>query len=134
MRSANRWKCGSGCDFQTFDRNGDGTISNGRERFGPTSGNGFQELTARDGDQNGWIDENDAASNPLTLWTPDKTDKGTLPSLSTTGLGAFAPSRMATPFALKTNANQLLGHIRTSGIFLHEAGTTGTIYQIDLTA
>jgi len=123
-----------GSGFLAFDRNGDGQINNGRELFGPTSGDGFQELTALDGDQNGWIDENDAAFSQLSLWTPDKTDKDTLQPLTAAGVGAIALSRIATPFDLKTNANELLGQIRTSGIFLHEAGTAGTIQQIDLTA
>jgi len=123
-----------GSGFLAFDRNGDGKINNGSELFGPTSGDGFQELAALDGDQNGWIDENDAAFNQLSLWTPDKTDKEMHLSLSAAGIGAIALSRIATPFDLKTNANELLGQIRTSGIFLHEAGTAGTIQQIDLTA
>lgn len=123
-----------GSGFLTFDRNGDGKINNGGELFGPTSGDGFQELAALDGDQNGWIDENDAAFKQLTLWTPDKTDKETLQSLTDAGVGAIALSRVTTPFDLKINANELLGQIRTSGIFLHEAGTAGTIQQIDLTA
>ncbi|MGB4064700.1 MAG: VCBS repeat-containing protein [Azonexus sp.] len=123
-----------GSGFLAFDRNGDGKINNGSELFGPTSGDGFQELAALDGDQNGWIDENDTAFQQLTLWTPDKTDKETLQSLTDAGVGAIALSRIATPFDLKTNANELLGQIRTSGIFLHEAGTAGTIQQIDLTA
>ena len=36
--------------------------------------------------------------------------------------------------AVAAGANGLLGEIRTSGIFLHEDGTTGTIQQIDLSA
>lgn len=123
-----------GSGFLAFDRNGDGKINNGSELFGPTSGDGFQELAALDDDKNGWIDENDAAFKQLTLWTPDKTDKDTLQSIGDSGVGAIALSRIATPFDLKTNANELLGQIRTSGIFLHEGGAAGTIQQIDLTA
>jgi hypothetical protein len=123
-----------GSGFLAFDRNGDGKINNGSELFGPTSGDGFEELATLDGDHNGWIDENDASFKQLSLWTPDKTGKDTLQSLSDAGVGAIALSRIATPFDLKTNANELLGEIRTSGIFLHETGTAGTIQQIDLTA
>jgi hypothetical protein len=35
---------------------------------------------------------------------------------------------------VKTEGNELLGQIRSSGIFLQEDGTAGTIQQIDLTA
>jgi len=109
-------------------------IADSRNRSGPTRGNGFQEQAAPDGDDNGWIDENAASLKQFLLWTPDKTGKDTVPSLSDAGLGAIVPSRTARAFELKTNADDLLGQIRTSGIFLHEVGTAGTIQQIDLTA
>lgn len=123
-----------GSGFLAFDRNGDGRINNGSELFGPTSGDGFQELAALDGDSNGWIDENDASFAQLAVWTRDKSGKDALLSLNDSDVGAIALSRITTPFELKTNANELLGEIRTSGIFLHETGTAGTIQQIDLTA
>lgn len=123
-----------GSGFLAFDRNGDGRINNGSELFGPTSGDGFQELAALDGDSNGWIDENDVSFAQLAVWTRDKSGKDALQSLNDSDVGAIALSRITTPFELKTNANELLGEIRTSGIFLHETGTAGTIQQIDLTA
>lgn len=44
--------------FLALDRNGDGTINNGAELFGPTSGNGFSELAAYDEDGTAsWIQE-----------------------------------------------------------------------------
>lgn len=123
-----------GSGFLAFDRNADGRINNGSELFGPTSGDGFQELAALDGDKNGWIDENDAAFKQLSVWTRNGAGQDQLQSLGTAGVGAIALNRVNTPFDLKTNANELLGQIRTSGIFLQETGTTGTIQQIDLTA
>lgn len=123
-----------GSGFLAFDRNADGKINNGSELFGPATNDGFQELAALDGDHNGWIDENDAAFKDLKLWSRDATGKEQLQSLSAAGVGAIALSRISTPFDLKTNANELLGQIRTSGIFLQETGTAGTIQQIDLTA
>ncbi|MBT9520472.1 MAG: VCBS repeat-containing protein [Dechloromonas sp.] len=123
-----------GSGFLAFDRNGDDKINDGSELFGPMSGDGFQELARLDADKNGWIDENDAAFEQLTVWTPDKSGKDTLLSLRNVGVGAIALNRIATPFDLKTNATELLGEIRTSGIFLHESGAAGTIQQIDLTA
>lgn len=123
-----------GSGFQALDRNGDGKVNNGSELFGPTSGDGFEELAALDGDKNGWIDENDAAFSQLAIWAPDKSGKDTRQSPSDAGVGAIALTRTATPFYLKKNANVLFREIRTSGIFLHETGTTGTIQQIDLTA
>ena len=123
-----------GSGFLAFDRNKDGKINDGSELFGPTSGDGFQELALLDGDRNGWIDENDAAFKQLNIWTRDSAGHDQLQSLAASGVGAIALSRIDTPFDLKTNANELLGQIRTSGIFLQESGTAGTIQQIDLTA
>jgi len=123
-----------GSGFLVFDRNGDGRINDGSELFGPTSGDGFQELAALDGDNNGWIDENDAAFDQLQVWTHDADGTDLRQSLIVAGVGAIALSRVDTPFDIKTDANHMLGHIRNSGIFLQESGTAGTIQQIDLTA
>ncbi|UCV02830.1 VCBS repeat-containing protein [Dechloromonas denitrificans] len=123
-----------GSGFLAFDRNQDGKVNNGSELFGPATNDGFAELAALDDDKNGWIDENDAAFNKLQVWTRDASGKDELQSLTAAGVGAIALSRIATPFDLKTNANELLGQIRTSGIFLQEDGAAGTIQQIDLTA
>jgi hypothetical protein len=123
-----------GSGFLVFDRNRDGQVNNGGELFGPTSGDGFQELAALDGDGNGWIDENDAAFEQLQLWSRDEAGQDQLQSLAAAGVGAIALSRIDTPFDIKTDANAMLGHIRSSGIFLQESGTAGTIQQIDLTA
>ena len=123
-----------GSGFLVFDRNQDGEINDGSELFGPTTNDGFAELAALDDDSNGWIDENDAVFNRLQLWTRDSGGSDQLQSLAAAGVGAIALGRVATPFDLKTNANELLGQIRTSGIVLQEDGTAGTIQQIDLTA
>jgi len=123
-----------GSGFLVFDRNQDGKVNNGSELFGPTSGDGFQELAALDGDGNGWIDENDTAFAQLQLWSRDGAGQDQLQSLAAAGVGAIALSRVDTPFDIKTDANAMLGHIRSSGIFLQESGTAGTIQQIDLTA
>ncbi len=125
---------GPGSGFLVFDRNANGKVDNGRELFGPTSGDGFQELAALDGDGNGWIDENDAAYGQLQVWSRDAAGNEGLQSLAEAGVGAIALARIATPFSVKTEANELLGQIRSSGIFLQEDGTAGTIQQIDLTA
>lgn len=123
-----------GSGFLVFDRNRDGKVNDGRELFGPSTNDGFQELAALDDDRNGWIDENDAAYEQLQVWTRDGEGKDRLQSLADASVGAIALARIATPFDIKNNDNQLLGQIRNSGIFLQENGTAGTIQQIDLTA
>ncbi len=123
-----------GSGFLVFDRNGDGKVNDGRELFGPATNDGFQELSALDSDGNGWIDESDPAFNQLQIWTRSSDGNDQLQSLAAAGVGAIALSRVSTPFDIKNNDKQLLGHIRNSGIFLQESGAAGTIQQIDLTA
>lgn len=123
-----------GSGFLVFDRNQDGKVNNGSELFGPGTGNGFAELALLDDDKNGWIDENDAAFAKLQIWSRDGNANDQLQSLASANVGAIALSQISTPFDLKTNDNDFLGQIRSSGIFLQEDGVAGTIQQIDLTA
>jgi hypothetical protein len=123
-----------GSGYLVFDRNHDGVVNNGSELFGPASGNGYGELSQLDSDKNGWIDENDAAFSQLQIWQGNQAGKSQLQSLGTAGVGAISLSRIGTPFDIKNHANQLIGQVRDTGIFLHEDGSTGTIQQIDLTA
>jgi hypothetical protein len=127
----NSLKQGSG--FLVFDRNNDGKINNGHEMFGPSSGNGFSELSALDDDDNGWIDENDSAYSKLQVWQGARNGQGELQSLAAAGVGAIALSHVSTPFSIKNETNDLLAQVRNSGIFLQHNGEAGTIQHVDLT-
>lgn len=122
----------SGSGFLALDRNSDGRINDGSELFGVKSGDGFADLAADDGDGNGWIDEGDAIYRQLRVWTPAGDGDGTLRSLQEAGVGAIALTRIDTPFAIRDAANETLGQVRSSGIFLQESGEAGTIQQVDL--
>lgn len=122
-----------GSGFLALDRNGDGKINDGSELFGAKSGDGFAELATLDSDNNGWIDENDAAYAKLSVWTKDSTGKDQLSTLKQANVGAISLAHVATPFELKDSQNEQQGEIRTSGIYLREDGAAGTIQQIDLT-
>lgn len=67
---------GPGSEFLALDLNNDGIINDGRELFGPNSGDGFSDLAEYDLDKNGWIDENDAIYEKLRIWTKDAEYKG----------------------------------------------------------
>jgi hypothetical protein len=124
-----------GSGFLVFDRNGDGKVNNGSELFGARSGDGFGELAALDDDGNGWIDENDSAWQHLYVWSGQKDSAGNdiLLSLKDADVGAIALQNASTPFSVKDgNSNQLLAQIRSSGIFLRENGSAGTVQKIDL--
>ncbi len=124
----------SGSGFLSLDRNHDGKINDGSELFGPASGNGFADLAALDQDSNGWIDENDAAYKDLRVWSKDSSGADQIRTLQQVGVGAISLAAVETPFEIKSAANQLLGSVRSTGIFLQEDGKAGTIQQIDLTA
>lgn len=123
---------GSGSGYLALDKNGDGVINNGKELFGPESGNGFGDLSAYDDDGNGWIDENDAIWSKLKIWckNPDGTDS--LYTLADKGVGAICLQSVGTDFALNDAANNTNGYIRRSGIFLYENGNVGTVQHLDL--
>ena len=86
-----------------------------------------------DGDNNGWIDENDSAYNKLQVWQTNGDNQDELQSLASAGVGAISISHISTPFSIKNDANDLLAQVQSSGIFLQHDGETGTIQHVDLT-
>lgn len=124
---------GADSGFIALDKNGDGQVNDGSELFGPTSGNGFEELAAYDQDRNGWIDENDSVFNSLSVWTKDSEGNDMLTNLKASGVGALYLNSVASPFELKDSSNTSLGTVKSSSIYLAENGTVGTIQQVDLT-
>ncbi len=116
----------AGSGFLALDVNDDGKVNDGRELFGPHSGNGFAELADYDSDGNGWIDEGDPVFSLLRIWTRDG-----LRTLPQQGIGALSTLSVETPFALK-DGDRLLGEIRGTGVFLSEHGPPGTVQQVDL--
>lgn len=125
---------GAGSGFLALDKNGDGKINDGKELFGPASGNGFSELAAYDQDKNNWIDENDAVYAQLKVWTKDANGNDALSTLAQKNVGAIYLGNVSTPFDLKNGQNQLDGQVKSSGIYLNENGGAGTVQQIDLSA
>jgi len=122
-----------GRGFLALDLNGDGIINNGKELFGPRTGEGFEELKSYDADNNNWIDENDDVYSSLQVMNVDYQGSMTSTALKDRGVGAIYLGNRQTRFDIRTNIdNQLLGQVRTSGIYLREDGTPGTIQQLDL--
>ena len=115
-----------------FSTNGIVRTADGRELFGPGSGNGFEELAAYDEDGNGWIDENDVIFNSLKIWCKDENGNDRLYSLAEKGVGAICLQNVSTDFSLKNAKNETNGIIRNTGIFLYENGAAGTIQHVDM--
>ena len=119
--------------FLALDKNSDGIINQGSELFGTQSGNGFGELSQYDLDHNGWIDENDTIFDKLQVWFHNEETKDKeLVALGEAGVGAIFLGSAQSDFTYKSDANKVLGELKSSGIFLKEDGSVGNIAQIDL--
>ncbi len=118
--------------FLVLDKNGDGVVNDGTELFGASTGNGFKELGVYDDDKNDWIDENDSIYNDLQIWVKNHDGDDQLFALGKKGIGAIYLGNITTSFDIKNEDNEMLGKIRSSGIFLTEDYGVGSLQQIDL--
>lgn len=125
-------KLGSGSGYLALDKNGDGSINDGSELFGTTSGNGFADLAKYDEDGNGWIDENDTVWEKLRIWTKDEKGNDVLYRLADKGVGAICLQNVSTDFTQKGAGGQTLGAVRSTGVFLYENGNVGTVQHVDV--
>ena len=123
---------GPNSGFLALDKNDNGHIDDGGELFGPSTGEGFGELSAYDEDGNGFIDESDSVYSGLRIWQKDSQGGDHLLALGQRGIGAIYLGHVDTPFEVKDADNELEGVVRTSGIYLNEDGSTGTVQQLDL--
>jgi hypothetical protein len=123
---------GPNSGFLAPDANGNGSVDDGTELFGPNTGNGFAELSMYDEDGNNFIDEGDSIYAGLRIWQKDAAGDDHLIALGQAGVGAIYLGSVATPFQVKDDDNQLQGIVRSSGIYLKEDGGAGTVQQLDL--
>jgi len=122
-----------GSGFLAWDRNGDGVINDGSELFGPRTGQGFAELAQFDEDGNNFIDEGDSIYHKLRIWSFNEDGSSQLVALGDKNIGAIFLGHLTTPFQLKDDANNSLGEIANSGIYLKEDGQAGLVQEINLT-
>jgi hypothetical protein len=121
-----------GAAFLALDRNGNGTVDDGSELFGPRSGDGYADLAVLDEDRNGWIDEADPEFANLRLWERSADGENRVRSLAEAGVGAIALANVATPFTQATAGNEVLGETRATGLYVRENGAAGVVQQVDL--
>jgi len=122
----------SGSGILVFDKNGDKQVNDGSELFGPSTGNGFAELSAFDEDNNKWIDENDPGYDALSIWQRDPEGNETLFSLPQSNIGAINIGYINSPFDLKDQDNNLQAQILRTGVYLSDTGVVGTVQQMDV--
>lgn len=121
----------AGNAYLTLDKNQNGRIDDGSELFGPETGSGFSELRAYDDDQNGWIDENDAIFNKLTLWSVNQNGEKSLLGLKEAGVGAIFLSHTQSPYHFK-NGDETFAKLKSTGTYLKENGEARTLHELDL--
>lgn len=117
--------------FLALDKNGDGIINDGNELFGTKTGNGFKELSEYDSDGNGWIDESDEVYEKLKVWIKDENGNDKLISLKDADVGAIYLGNAKTTFNVTDDTNDLKARVRSTGVYLHEDGSAGSIQQVD---
>lgn len=115
--------------YIALDKNGDGLINNGSELFGAQSGNGFVDLAEYDEDGNGFIDRADTVYTHLQAFDPGT---GSLRPLHLIGVGALALDSTHSPFSLTDDNNSKLGQVRSTGFYVNNNGSAGTLQQIDI--
>lgn len=123
---------GPGSGFLVFDRNGDGTINDGSEMFGPQTGHGFSELSPYDVDGNGWLDEADPMYEKLRIWARDLEGNDQIFALAEKNIGALFLGSVSSPFTRGSQPGTIDGMVRESSVFIRENGSVGTIQEIDL--
>ncbi len=119
--------------FLTLDKNEDGKVNNGKELFGPNTGNGFSELAKYDSDGNQWIDESDPIFKKLKIWTKDAKGTDSFFTLADKNVGAIFLGSISVQFEYKNAQNDSRGGVKRTGVFVKESGMAGTVQQIDLT-
>lgn len=121
----------SNSGFLALDKNGDGIINDGNELFGTKTGNGFKELSEYDSDGNGWIDESDEVYEKLKVWITDENGNDKLISLKDADVGAIYLGNAKTTFNVTDDTNDLKARVRSTGVYLHEDGSAGSVQQVD---
>ncbi len=121
-----------GSGFLVWDRKGKEQVQDGRDLFGPATGNGFAELAAHDHDQNGWIDRGDPIFSELRIWTRGTEGNKKLICLDRAGVGAIYLGNISTPYSLNDRDNNTHGLLQKTGLFLGTDHTPGTIHHLDL--
>lgn len=115
------------------DRNGDGSLTDGSELFGPTTNDGYRELARLDQDGNGFVDAGDAAWSRLALWEHTPTG-GRLVALASRGVGALFVGSVSAAFELRGPDGQPSAQQRAMSFWVGENGAVGSTRRVDLLA
>jgi len=121
----------NGSGFLALDKNGNNKIDDGSELFGPTTGDGFEELRAYDEDGNNWIDENDSIYSKLLIWERDNEGNNSLIGLGQAGVGAIYLAGVTTDYNYATGYDDIKANMKEASFFLKENGEAGIVSSVD---
>lgn len=124
-------KTTQGSGYLAFDKDNSGSIDSGKELFGPSTNNGFDELRQYDEDGNGWIDESDSIYSQLGMLTFNE-DGAVFVSAKDAELGAIYLGAIESDYHLLSDDGKTLGSIKQSGVGLTEQGNTLLIQEVHL--
>jgi len=122
----------AGSGFLSLDRNGDGKVNDGSELFGPSTGQGFEELAVHDQDGDSWIDQADSVYDRLRIWTKNEQGQDELFSLAKAGVSAIHLGRINSLFHLQDSSQTMQGRIASTGLYIDRSGQAGTVQELDL--
>lgn len=117
--------------YLALDKDGDGKITKGSELFGPQTGKGFMELSAHDGDKNGWIDSGDAIFKQLRVWMVSESGEHLL-SLEEAGIGAISLKSLSLDYTLKSDVNRAVANFKNVSLALGERAGVYGVFEVDV--
>lgn len=118
--------------YLVFDKNGNAKADNGSELFGPQTGAGFNELSALDTNNNGFVDREDDNFSDLYLWQIDSAGNNSWIALSDTNIEGISLNATATPFNFYDQDDQLQARLTQTSIAITDTGRAYGVHQIDI--
>jgi len=76
--------------------------------------------------------DNSLHSTPFKIWIRGADGSDQYAALQDKNVGALYLGSVDTPFSLYTEGDEMRGRIRSSGLYVGENGSVGTLQQIDL--
>lgn len=115
----------------SLDKSKNGIIDNGRELFGPSSGNGFLELGFLDSNHDNKIDNSDMNFNNLRLLEFSSTKQQFLHTLSSKGVESIYLSTSKTITQLSDENGNLRAEITEKGTVKLGNNSAGVVQHLD---
>lgn len=125
----------NGAGFLAFDKNQNGIIDDGKELFGPQTGNGFDELEVYDENFDGVIDNQDSIFMQLSIWKNpgEKNDEGldVLQSLSDAGIQNIGLLRILEERTIRDDSSDVVAFQKEKSSAKFAEGGVNSVQELD---